>query len=121
MNAFAPVAFFAASDLVVVGSNPEMADYTNPRGHLFGVAAFVVAEDAHGYRVRLHVATGHASEVEEKAARVAAALTARLASGRLPVAFSTWEEARPAYGSEAYDPAEEIALERREAEEEAWA
>lgn len=28
-----PITFFAASDIVVIGSNPEMADFDNPRGH----------------------------------------------------------------------------------------
>lgn len=114
--------FFAATDLVVVGTNPEMADYDNQRGDIIRSAAYVYAEDERGNRRRLWVATGWESEVLPKAEALAAALTARLANmGKQPVGFTHWEEARPAYGSEAYDPEDEIALERREAEDEMFA
>lgn len=120
-----PTRFFARTDIVVTGSNPEMADIVNPRGHLFGSAAYVVAEDDKGNRRELHVVT-KASDADALAAadRVAAALGARLAAGKLPVAFDRWQEGRPAYGSDAwveYGNDDELALERREAEEEAWA
>lgn len=120
-----PIAFFARTGIVVIGSNPEMADYDNPRGHLFGSAAYVMAEDAQGNRRELHVVTLRSdADALAAAERVAAALTARLGLGKLPVGFARWQEGRPAYGSEAwqqYGEADEIALERREAEEEAWA
>jgi hypothetical protein len=52
---------------------------------------------------------------------MASALNARLATGRLPVAFDQWEEYHPAYGSKAYqeDGGEEelIAWERSLEEE----
>jgi hypothetical protein len=52
---------------------------------------------------------------------MARALNARLATGRLPVAFDQWEEYHPAYGSVAYqeDGGEEelIAWERSLEEE----
>jgi hypothetical protein len=114
--------FFAATDLVVVGTNPEMADYDNQRGDIIRSAAYVYAEDARGNRRRLHVATGWESEVLPKAEALATALTARLANlGKAPVGFDRWHDARPAYGSDAYDPEEEIMLERREAEDEMFA
>ena len=69
-----PLYFFPMTDLVIVGQNPEMADYSNPRGDIFREAAYVVAEDAKGYRVRLHVATGWESEVLPLAEREAACL-----------------------------------------------
>ena len=114
--------FFARTDIVITGSNPEMADYTNPRGHIYGFAAYVVADTERGDRRELYVSTARSErEVLEVAEKFAAALNARLALGKLPVAFQRWDEGRPAYGSDAYDPEEEVALERREAEEEAWA
>jgi hypothetical protein len=120
-----PTAFFAASDIVVVDSNPEMADYTNPRGLIYGVSSYVVAEDARGNRCRLYVATGRYDEdVLPAADRLAQALNARLACGKLPVAFDRWEDARPAYGSDAYieyGQYDDIELERREAEDEMFA
>lgn len=102
MHKFNPTHFFAATDLVIVGQNPEMADYDNPRGDIIGSAAYVYAEDAKGYRVCQHVATGWEEEVLEKAEKLASALNNRLAAGKLPVAFNTWQEARPAYGSDAF-------------------
>lgn len=117
-----PVAFFAATDIVVIDTNPEMADYTNPRGEIYGHAAYVYAEDARGNRRRLCCKTARLEEdclpfVE----RMAAALNVRLADGKLPVAFDYWETARPAYGSDAYieyGQDDDIELERREAEDE---
>lgn len=98
-----PTHFFAATDLVVVDVNPDMADYSNPRGEIHGYAAYVYAEDQSGNRVRTHVATSRwESGCLPQAEQMAAALNARLAAGRLPVGFDSWEQARPAYGSEAY-------------------
>jgi len=100
---FAPVAFFAASDLVVIDQNPEMADMDNPRGDVYGTAAKVVAENEAGDRRSVVVAVARwAEEVEPRAERQAAALNLRLASGRLPVGFDSWAAERPAYGSDAY-------------------
>ena len=116
--------FFASTDLVVLGTNPENADYTNPRGEFYGSAGFVYAEDVVGNRVRLWVKTDGGDAVAlEAAERVAVALNARLAAGKLPVAFASWQEARPSYGSAAYveyGQDDDVALERREAEEEAF-
>ncbi len=117
-----PTYFFAATDIVVLGSNPENADVTNPRGEYFGSAGYVVAEDAQGNRVRQHIKTCHRDvDALNAASAVAAALQVRLAQGKLPVAFDRWEETFPAYGSEAYDPHEAIAWERRVEEDAAWA
>lgn len=99
-----PITFFAHSDIVVIGVNPEMADLDNPRGEIYGYAAYVYAEDSKGYRCRLWVATDRSDKVAvEKAEVFATALRARLESGRLPVAFNRWEETRPCYGSVAYE------------------
>lgn len=120
-----PISFFAATDLVIVDVNPEMADYTNPRGEILGYAAYVYADSESGDRRRFFVKTSRwESEVLPQAERLAAALNARLASGRLPVAFDRWEEARPAYGSDAYvayGQYDDLMLERREAEDECFA
>lgn len=101
-----PRFFFASSDIVVIDHNPEMADYDNPRGELYGYAAYVVAEDEFGHRCRLYVETLSCGYGErramESADRVARALIARLQTGRLPVAFDRWETISPAYGSHAY-------------------
>lgn len=114
--------FFAASDVTIIGYNPEMADFDHPRGERFGYAAYVYAEDDLGNRRRKWVSTGYQdSAVIERAERVAKALQTRFDDlGKPPVAFQAWEEARPAYGSPAYDPLDEIALERLEEEHNAY-
>lgn len=117
-----PVEFYASTDIVIVGQNPEMADYDNPRGYRHGHASYIYAEDARGSRRRLFVCT-EPTEQESlgPAERMARALNARLQAGKLPVAFDRWEEYHPAYGSEAYqrDGGEEelIAWERNLEEE----
>lgn len=120
-----PTGFFAATDIVVLYADPEMADYTNRRGEVYGHAAYVYAEDDAGNRCRLFVAANRLEgDVLPEAERMAEALTARLAAGKLPVAFDRWEDARPAYGSEAYiahGQDDDIARERREAEDECFA
>jgi hypothetical protein len=105
--------FFAASELVITGTNPEMADVVNPRGNIYGESWSVYAENAHGDRRQFWVGTNE----KERAERLALALTARMAGGKLPVAFHQWTEARPAYGSPAYiayGQADDVALEARE-------
>ena len=112
-----PVEFTSRTDIVVIGQNPEMADYDNPRGDIHGFASYVVAEAENGERrCRLVKVSRLESEALEAAQRQATALNVRLASGKLPVAFGRWDQDRPRYGSAAYcDPdniADEIAWER---------
>ena len=109
-----PLHFFAATDLVVVGQNPEMADFDNPRGDIIRSAAYVVAEDAKGYRVRTHIRTGFERDVLEEANEQALALNTRLhLFHKLPVGFAAWDPTFPAYGSEAY-------VESGQGEQDAW-
>lgn len=117
-----PVVFYAGTDIVIIGQNPEMADYDNPRGYQHGHASYVYAEDARGARRRMYVSTDYLeSQSLAPAERMAQALTTRLKSGKLPVAFDRWEEHYPAYGSDAYqqhgEEEELIAWERNLEEE----
>ena len=105
--------FFAASDIVIIGTNPEMADVVNPRGNIYGESWSVYAENSHGDRRQYWVGTNEQARAE----RLALALTARMAQGKLPVAYDRWTAARPAYGSNAYvayGQADDVALEARE-------
>ena len=117
--------FRSGTDLVIIGQDAEAADYTNPRGNIYGFSAFVEAVSVQGDTRVLHVATGNdEAEVLAKADVLAAALNARLANGKLPVAFDRWEAGRAVYGSEAYveyGQDEDLAWEARIAEEEVWA
>jgi len=116
--------FHPAADIVVTGTDPDRADVTNPRGNLYGFTGYVVAEDRNGNRRRLDLHTAHLeSDALAPCAKLAAALNARMAAGKLPVCFDDWAPTRPAYGSDAwiaYGEADELALELREAEEDAW-
>jgi hypothetical protein len=109
-----PTYFHAMTDIVVIGTHPEIADADNPRGELFGYAAYVVAEDDEGNRRRWHVRTGEVeSSVLGCAEQQAAALAARLKAGKLPVGFDRWDHFHAAYGSDAHDESELIEWERR--------
>lgn len=119
--------FEVDSDLVVLGTDPEMADVSNPRGEIVGLAYCVRASNAHGDTWAKTVAVGRIGEETElyaKADKLAQALRARLANyGKLPVDAAQWQQGRPIYGSDAYveyGQDDDVALERREAEEEMW-
>lgn len=107
--------FHASSDIVVVGTNPEMVDFDNPRGNVYGFSSYVVATDEQGNRTRLYVTTSSCDrDALEEAERLAARLTLRLqVFKKLPVAFDRWEPTFAAYGSAAHDEDELIAWERR--------
>lgn len=118
--------FQTDSEVVVIDRNPEMADITNPRGDIHGTAVYVAAYDDQGNRVRKLMKTVdnyHALAALKVADACVAALTKRFAQGKLPVAFKTWEQARPVYGSPAYveyGQADDLACEARELADEAW-
>lgn len=120
-----PTHFFPATDLVVVGFDPKCADYDNPRGEILGFQACVYAANDRGdTRVFHFPADRFESAAIAKAEKLAAALTVRLEKlGKLPVGFAGWATGRPIYGSDAYvayGQADDLAWERREAEEESW-
>lgn len=96
-----PINFFAASDLVQAPSY----DYDGSRDEdIIEHRAYVYAEDEQGNRVRLFVKQDlFEAQAMVPTDKLASALNARLASGKLPVAFDRWQEARPAYGSPAYE------------------
>jgi hypothetical protein len=110
--------FTAYTDIVVIGQNPEMADYSNPRGYIYGFAAYVCAVSERGDTRVSHVGTDRwEAAAVAKAEAQAAALNARLALGKLPVGFDSWKAGRAVYGSEAYEAygqADDLAWERNE-------
>jgi len=114
--------FSVRTDQVVIGQNPENADYVNRRGDIYGFAAYVQSESEYGDRRELFVGTYATDEQATQAGEaLAVKLRRRLAAGKLPVGFARWREGRPCYGSQAYvdyGQADDIALERREAEDE---
>jgi hypothetical protein len=85
--------FGVASDYVVVGHDPEFADFDNPRGEIIRERFFMVAEDAKGYRF----AFGN-EESEQNAEFVFV---------QFAPAVSEWNPIRPSYGSLAYIESEQ--------------
>lgn len=114
--------FYANTALVQIGSNPELANFDNPEGAIYGWQSFVVSEAADGTRTKLEVKYSTV-EIDAllPAVRLAEALEARFKNfGKLPVRFNEWRPARPVYGSEAYikyGAAADLALERMYADE----
>lgn len=111
--------FRAFSDIVVIGYNPENADYENQKGEIYGHAAYVQAVSPRGDTWIKHVRTDRfEAEVMAEANKLADALNARLTNfDKLPVNFASWPQGRTIYGSEAYieyGQAEELALEMSE-------
>ena len=106
--------FSARSDIVVIGQNPEMADYDNPRGDIHGLCWLVVAANERGDTWEMAV-TGTVPQVE--AERMAERLQARWDNlGKLPVGWAHWTPGRAVYGSDAYvayGQADDLAWERR--------
>lgn len=96
--------FYAHTSLVCIGTNPELANFDNPDGAMYGWQSFVVSEAADGTRTRFKVKYSLVEiEALQPAVRLAEALEARFKNfGKLPVRFNEWSPARPVYGSEAY-------------------
>lgn len=98
--------FQAASELAVVGQNPEFADLGNPDGHIIGEVWFILATDPQGNRCR--------SEALAKTDAVArAARLNELSDAGVAMVLCFWDDFFPEYGSEAYSAADEIAWERK--------
>ena len=111
--------FYARTDVVVIGQNPEMADYDNPRGDLYGFASYVIAANDYGDTREFRVASSISErEALEPAEQLADALNARFENfGKPPVGFSNWQPGRAVYGSDAYldyGQADDVALEALE-------
>ena len=96
-----------ASDLAVVGCNPEAADLDCPNGEIIGEVYYLCATNKRGDRRGFG---SYASEAEAEAAIPEAPLIA------------LWSSLRPEYGSQAYSEygeADDIESERRANEAEA--
>lgn len=94
---------FCRTDVVVVGHNPENADYDNPRGAIFGFCGYVIAEAPDGSRWEFdRTMTGHfEAEVLARLETFVAYMQWQVKNGR-KLDATHWTPARPCYGSEAY-------------------
>ena len=104
-TSFIPVSFVAGTDVVVMGTNPENADITNPRGEYYGFAPFVRVSNEYGDCFMTSAGNTSRDEIEarQKAEQLSNALRTRWeVLGKLPVRFAEWTPTRPVYGSDAY-------------------
>lgn len=104
---FVPEFFDHGSDIVVIGSNPEIADYDNPRGEIHGLRPYIRAVDARGntkfkYSKDVHHVNVGDTEAEREARALAERLNEKLKQRRMPD-LSRWEDGRAMYGSPAYE------------------
>lgn len=111
--------FAVRTEIVAICRNPEMADYSNRDGSIFGFAAYVEASNDYGDTRELFICSSVCeAEATAEADTLAQCLTARFESlGKLPVGFGSWKQGRAVYGSDAwaeYGNDEELAYERRE-------
>jgi hypothetical protein len=106
-----------ASELRVIGRNPEAADFDNPRGEIVSEVYFILLEDERGNRLR-------GSIVANEGSKLAAAIQRSLDKGYDPCKSEAFHPMDPAYGSEAYQSqgieAERAELEKRDAEFYGW-
>ena len=96
--------FGITNDLVIIGSDPEMADMSNPHGNIEGLAHYIVAETPKGRRFA-HSATAYThngyadSDITvERLERLAAHLNATHPA----LDADCWTEIQACYGSPAY-------------------
>jgi len=90
-------------ECVVIGYNPENADYTNPRGAIYRIQASIVVEAPDGSRwAHYQTRQGHTvSDAEAKVQRLVDNVNAHIQKGG-QLDASYWNPVRPAYMSEAY-------------------
>lgn len=91
------------TDIVVIGCNPEMADYDNPRGNIYGFCGYIlaVAEDGSQWMFEHTITRRYEHDVLARLNTFANKVQAHLNKGG-KLDPSRWQEIRPAYASEAY-------------------
>ena len=127
--------FYVRDELVIIGSNPEMADIANPRGDIEGLAHNIVAEAEDGTRFinrTTAITTVGGTPVRKSwmddpecmmVVRVDSgdmtverlqAQAERLNAAQPKLTPAHWDPTFPAYGSPAYERAEQdiVAIER---------
>ena len=96
--------FGITNDIVILGSNPEMADMSNPQGNIEGLSHYIVGEAPDGRRFAHNAAAithnGNADSdiTVERLERLATHLNATHPA----LDADCWTEMQAAYGSEAY-------------------
>jgi hypothetical protein len=96
--------FGVKNDIVIVGSNPEMADMTNPNGNIEGLAHYIVAETPLGRRFA-HNATAithNGNPDSDMTVERLESLTDYLNANHPSLDADCWTEVQASYGSAAY-------------------
>jgi hypothetical protein len=92
------IEFFLRSDVVVTGHNPEMADYDNRDGSIFGEGFYVVARVVEGTQEGFQWAHDHTFINDQAGAE---RLLQRIV-GASEIDESHWREIEPQYGTNAW-------------------
>ena len=96
--------FAVRNDLVIVGTNPEMADMTNPNGELEGLAHYIIGVAPSG-RQFIHNAiayTRNGYAMNEITVKRLECLAAYLNENHPTLNADCWSEGEATYGSVAY-------------------
>lgn len=94
---------YSGTNIVVISTDPEMADYSNPNGNIYGhcAAVFVCAADGSQFQYR----ETRTRCTEREALRAVQSLVDRVNAAikkGIKLNPNLWTEVRPSYGSEAY-------------------
>lgn len=103
MNIEQVTQIFWQTDIVVIGTNPENADYDNPYGHIYGYCGYVIAEAPDGSRwvFNRSMTCRWESEIVDRLSSFVKHVQFKLDGGR-KLDPQYWAPTRPGYGSDAY-------------------
>lgn len=110
MSNQAELTFFARQETYYAGSNPEMADMSNPRGEIYLCCWVIIGENDYGdqytYMPQVFREVDY-EDAELSAIIMATEFCKRAARGDVPTLNGKiWRYRGPAYGTEAYSAAE---------------
>ena len=106
--------YHVRQDIVVVDSNPELADYDNPNGDIHGTASYIVATNPEGYRLAHFAQSIRVKNREETKYSLERlqALTDYLNAEQPELNAKHWHPTEPQYGSPAYEEVQPLLAHR---------
>jgi len=100
------VAYEVRSDIKIIGNNPELADYNNPNGYIFGEQFFVIATFPDGKRFQHELTAAYTMGGRQVEGQYSLNELERFAAklNKLQPALNPqhWQATEPCYGSPAW-------------------